>query len=340
MSVFQRTLFILSLAFLPVILPGCSSDTKELLDLVLDDPDQEELDRSRLGINNFFLRPEFGSICQQFLELRDTLGLRFVRVLMAWTDDVQPTPGSTPNFGFFDDIIDCIPSGVDVLVVAAHTPNWMSDASNWTSGGNPRATWVDRWLRVIVERYAGRPGIVGWEVWNEPDLTVVPSDSVLGLEAPENYFELLSFASTVLRNIDPARLIVIAATESIQQDFPNTLNYNRTLRDLGAGSLVDVWNIHYYGEQFERVVQGGGVADFLNSLGMLIWITETGEQGPNQQKSYVRTTIPFLREKIPGIDRVYIYRYGDNAPADLNFGIRTTDPAFPVSDLYIHLRDE
>jgi hypothetical protein len=194
-------------------------------------------------------------------------------------------------------------------------------------------------LRPTVARYANNPAIEAWEVWNEPDLTVVPSDIALGLEDPNNYMQMLAAASNVIRSLDGNALILNAATSSIQQNFPNALNYNKAMKDAGVEGLIDVYNVHYYGTRYESVVTNSGVSDFLNSVTKTIWLTETGETGPNEQLAYVETAWPFLKEKIPGIDRFYYYEYGSTQPLESNYGLRTTDPAFPVSDLYVYLRD-
>lgn len=330
---------ILSLMLIAVSLSfsGCG-DSKELIDNALNPPERKPIDASRTGVNNFFVQREFGSVSAQHSEIKDVLRLKHVRVLFAWTDSTQPTPDSAVNYGFFDQIIDNIPSGQDVLIVLAHTPSWMTNSANWIDG-NPRKTWVERWLKPTVEHFRSKPRIVGWEIWNEPDLTVVASDSVLGLENPSNYLELLTLASTALSRLDPTRLKVIAATESIQQDFPLHLDYNKALKAGGAENLVDVWNIHYYGKAFETVIASGGIADFLNSLIRPIWVTESGEQGPTNQLAYVEQVWPFLQEEVPGIERFYYYEFASTAPLASNYGLKTNDPSQPVSDLYVHLRD-
>ena len=328
----------LTLLLLASLIIGCG-DAKDLIEITLDPPERETIDVSRVGLNNFFVDPQFGSIDQQYAEIRNTLGIRSIRILLAWTDGVQPNPNSSAFYGFYDDILDSVPPGVDIIVVLAHTPNWMFDSNNWI-GGNPTTTWIERWLKPTVTRYRNAPGIIGFEVWNEPDLTVVPSDIVLGLEDADTYFAMLQAGSDAIRSIAPGKLVLNAATQSIQQNFPTTLNYNRRLRDLGAENLVDVWNVHYYGRQFENIITGNGVADFLNSIPRPIWITESGEDGPDQQLAYVETAWPFLRDEIPSIDRIYYYQFGETVtPLELNFGLRTPDPNFPVSDLYVHLRD-
>jgi hypothetical protein len=291
-----------------------------------------------MGVNNFFVNSQFGSISTQYSDIKSNIKLNYVRVLFAWTTEVQPTPNSPINYSFFDNILAGAPAGVDVLVVLSHTPSWMANSANWI-GGNPRVTWIEKWLKPTINRYAGHGRIIGWEVWNEPDLVTVASDAPMDLVNPANYMELLSLGSSYIRQRDPAKLVLNAATSSIQQNYPTLLNYNKDLRDMGAVGLVDIWNVHYYGNQFERVVKGGGVADFLNGLTVPIWITESGAQGPNNQLSYVETAWPFLREKIPGIDRIYYFELNSPQEISVNFGMRTTNPQFPVSDLYIFLRD-
>ena len=86
------------------ILSACDN-TGDLLDLVIDPPGRETIDTSRLGLNNFFVDPEFGNIPQQYAEIQNTLGINSLRILMAWVNEVQPTPNSAPNFSFFDDIV-------------------------------------------------------------------------------------------------------------------------------------------------------------------------------------------------------------------------------------------
>ena len=159
------------------------------------------------------------------------------------------------------------------------------------------------------------------------------------LENSDNYFELLVSGSNSIRQNAPGKLVLNAATVSIQQNFPSTLEYNMRLRDLGAVDLVDIWNIHYYSEAFENVVSSNGVGPFLRSLGRPIWVTESGEQGPNNQLAYAETVWPFLKEEIPQIERFYYFQYGETGPVESNFGLRTTDPSAPVSDLFISLRD-
>jgi hypothetical protein len=322
-------------------LGACSEtdDLKDLLELELDPPDRKTIDHSRMGVNNFFVNSEFGNIPTQYSTIKNTLRLNHVRVLFAWSNDVQRSAAGSPNFNFYDDVIEAIPAGMDVLIVLAHAPDWMGDPSNWTVNGNPRHTWAEKYLRTVVRRYANNPRVVGYEIWNEPDLPVLPADGVMGFSDPENYMDLVRTAAPIIRSEDPSALVLMAATQSIQQNYSATLDYNRALRNAGIQDLVDVYNIHYYGEQYENVIRDDGVEDFLDSISIPIWVTESGEQEPNEQLAYVETAWPFLREKMPQIDRIYYYEFGSPEALENNYGLQTTDPNFPVSDLYIHLRD-
>lgn len=319
------------------LLAGC--DSGGLIGLAFSPPSRKPIDPSITGVNNFFVNREFGNISQQYSDIRDNLKLKYVRVLLAWTDGVQGSPSAAPDYSFYDSILNNIPPGVEVLVVLSHVPNWMTNPANWTSGGDPRRTFVDRWVKPTAQRYANNGRIVGWEIWNEPDNATLDADLALSLEDPAKYVEMLAQASAAIRSIQPRKLVINAATESIQQTFPSHLNYNKKMKEFGAEDYVDVWNVHYYGKGFESVVTSNGVASFLNGISRPIWVTESGEQGPNNQLAYVETAWPFLKDKISNIERFYYYQYSGIEPAAQNYGMRTPDPAFPISDLYIFLQN-
>ncbi|RMG39713.1 MAG: hypothetical protein D6719_12680 [Candidatus Dadabacteria bacterium] len=298
---------------------------------------RKTIDVSQLGINAFGNQAFAGPLCSQYKEIKNVLRLKFVRVLFNWDDNVQPSPQSNPNFSFYDDILDCLPAGVDALVVLAHLPSWMKKSSNWING-NPRETFARKWVRKVAKRYAGDSRIVAFQIWNEPNNVDFSENETIGvLNSPINYVELLALSVNMVEDVDPARRVTNGATTSIAQNFPDSLNYNKAIRDAGGVDLVDFYSIHYYGEAFERF--NLEVKDFLNGLGKPIWVTESGERGVNNQLAYAEKTWPFLRERLPGLRRIYVYRFAENSPSDITFGLKNPDPAFPVSDLYVYLRD-
>lgn len=329
---------ILSL-FLVAALSACNSSSfSDAVDLIEGIP-RKDIDTTRLGTNAFVNDPRFGSPNSQFLEVRDTLRLGFVRVLFAWNDAVQPGHNRTPNFSFYDDIINAVPTGLDVVVVITGVPSWMSEAGNWKEG-NPRTTFVDNWALKVFQRYGTNPRIIAWQIWNEPNMTANPDNTVLDIAlSPANYVEMLARAYSLAKSVNSSKLVLNAATTAINQNFPDTLDYNRAMRDAGAQSFTDRWAIHYYGKQYENVKRSGGVADFLNGLNQGIWITESGAQGVNDQLAYAEQAWPFLMDEVPSIERIYQYQFAEATPADVTYGMKNTDPATPVSDLYVWLRD-
>jgi hypothetical protein len=330
--------FCVSLALLCAMSACNSGSLGDALDLA-DGIARKDIDASKLGVNAFANDARFGTISQQFREVHDTLRLNYVRILFAWNDQVQPTPGAQPNFSFYDDVLAGIPSGVDALVVITGVPSWVSNSANWVEG-NPRTTFVESWVRKVVQRYRNNPRIVGWEIWNEPNMVADPDTTTLDIGVnPVNYVELLARAYSVAKSIAPSKLVLNGATTAINQNYSETLEYNEQMRDAGAQQFLDKWAIHYYGKQYENVQRSGGVKDFLNGLTRGVWITESGAQGVNDQLAYGEQAWPFLLDEIPGIERIYIYQFTEATPSDVTYGLKNLDSSFPVSDLYIWLRD-
>jgi hypothetical protein len=300
---------------------------------------KRSLDYAKLGTNAFVNDQRFGSIKNQYLEVKNTLKLRYVRSLFAWNDQVQPKAGGPIDWSFYDQIARSIPRGLNVMVVLTGVPSWMSDSRNWIEG-NPRKTFVELWLKPVIKRYRRFSAISAWQVWNEPNDENNPNNRIIAvLDSPSGYVEMLGLASSAKRAISPKRRLVVAATTAINQNFPETLDYNRALQQAGAENFLDIWAIHYYGYQIENVLFPGGISDFCSGLKKPIWVTESGEKGVNQQLGYAQRLWPFLLQFIPKIERIYQYQFTEATPANDTYGLRNLTPGFTVSDLYINLRD-
>lgn len=323
-----------------LLISGCGS-LGDVIDVVVDEPDRKEIDTSIMGANAFFNDGRFGSLSSQANEIRNTLRLRRVRVLFAWNDDVQPLPNEPVNFSFYDDILAATgEAGLEVLVILTGVPSWMSDEVNWTSDDNPRKTFVDRWVRKVVNRYKNRSHIVGFEIWNEQNEPNEPDNLVLDIkDKPTNYVEMLCHAYSTIEDLAPSKLVVSGATTAINQNYPSSINYNENMRNAGAEDCADIYAVHIYGKQYENFERSGGVKDFLNGLSRLIWVTETGAQGVNSQLEYAERMYPYLREQIPDIQRIYQYQAFESTPAESTYGLRNLTAGQTLSDLYIYLRD-
>lgn len=319
---------------------ACNSDDIENAIEVAEGVDRKEgsIDRNQLGLNAFGNKTQFGSACEQYADAGNNLGIRYFRILINWNDGVQPSPGSSINYSFYDSLLNCVPAGVDALLVVNGLPSWMNDSANW-QGGNPRTTFVNRWFKPVVDRYAGRGNVIGFQVWNEPNDAGNAENNILGFPAdPVNFVEMQSLAYNLGKE-STGKLIINAATTSIAQNFSATLDYNKALRNAGIEDVTDKFAIHYYGEQFERVIlPSDGVADFLNSVSKPIWITESGRQSASDQLAYAETVWPFLNDKINNLERIYYYQYASASGSD-SFGLRNLSADQGLSSLYVYLRD-
>lgn len=298
------------------------------------------IDTDILGTNAFVNDPQFGTISQQFDEVQNTLGLQYVRVLFNWNDQIQPTPQSPQNFSFYDDIIANIPAGMKAEIILNGLPSWMSSSSNWINN-NPRTTFVQLWVTPVLNRYKGKAQIEAWEIWNEPNMESNQDNTTLAIvDSPQNYVEMLTAAATVVRSTDPGKLVISAATTSINQGWPDAFKYNKGMKSAGAASVADIWGVHYYGKDYFRIFEPGGIKDFLNSLPIPIWFTESGQKGYNEQLQYAQETWPLLQNNIKKTQRIYQYQFTEDTPASSTFGLRNLTPNEEYSNLYNWLKDE
>jgi hypothetical protein len=301
---------------------------------------EKDVPKSKIGMNAFVNDQRFGSIAEQLREVKETLGIPVVRLLFAWNDQVQPSPDTSPNFSFYDEIARTLPPGTKALVVLTGVPSWMHDPAQW-QGGDPRSTFVRRWASRVMRRYRNNRRIVAYQIWNEPNMLENRDNVVLGLaQNPERYVEMLGESRTRIRSFRRRPKIVSAATTAINQNYPATLEYARGMKDAGLEEHCDVVGVHYYGSHLENVLRPDGVEDYIKSLARPVWVTESGQKGIFKQREYVRRFWPFLLENFPNIRLIFYYQFTEDAPPSSTYALKTLIPATPVSDLYIYLRDE
>lgn len=299
----------------------------------------QEIDTSLLGLNAFVNDSRFGTIHEQFQEIKNVLGIRRVRVLFAWNDDVQAHRNAQPDFSFYDEIARSIPRGVEAIAVLTHLPSWMNDQQNWING-DPRKTFARLWVRKVAERYRRKRRIKGFQIWNEPNSPAFLENDLLNLSSdPENYIKLLKHSRRALHRAAPRKLLIMGATTALNQNYPDTLRYNQALVDLGVERLLDVYSFHYYSTHYENLIRPDNIVDFLTSLSLPLWLTEIGERGVNDQKDYFEETLPLLVQLVPGLERYYVYQFAEDSPAESTYGLRNLTPGAELSDFYIYLRD-
>ncbi|MGH7823164.1 MAG: glycosyl hydrolase, partial [Candidatus Binatia bacterium] len=132
-----------------------------------------------------------------------------------------------------------------------------------------------------------------------------------------------------------AARVVGAASLPINTSFPEHLDFNRRMVELGILDFIDIYNIHWYSVQLERLLLG--IEDFLDGIPKPIWCTESGIQGSTRQLGFAEEVFPALDDHLDRLERIYIFTYFDNQPPASTFGLVANDGT--ESDLYQFLRD-
>lgn len=300
-----------------------------LVALKISPPKSKSIDVSKLGVNAFYNDVRYGSIPSQALEIHNSLNIKFQRVLFVWNDDTHKNQDAEINFAHIRKVVDSQPEGAKLLVVVYGVPDWAV-----TNGAN---AFVEMFRQLCLE-FKDNPTVEGYQIWNEPEMESVDFNHKMQVvDSPVNYFNLLGECYKISKMVDPDKIVTNAATRSINQNFPKPLEYNKRLVSLGIENIVDVYSIHWYGEQFEKLYQPPGILDFLNKLNKPIWMTESGESGLSQLK-YCSTTWPYLFKKIKKLERVYHYIYHEASDANIQFGMKAfVNGELDVSDLFVYL---
>lgn len=319
-----------ALVLLVVVSCGFIDDARDLGRIVFGSGGS--IPREELGVVNEFVPNPIGDAAAQGMDIRTTLNLRHVRTTFFFDDGFLASEGAQPNFARFDAIVNAIPEGVDLLPILAYAPQWLANRPDW------KAVFIERYVTPVLDRYGRDPRIGGWEIWNEPDGFCngnVAPPGVLDCSA-EDYVDLVARVAPVVRARSNAP-IVGAATTSINQSFPDNLDFNRDMVRAGLLELIDVYNFHWFSVQLENLALG--VSDFLNGTAKQVWCTESGRQGVTRQLDYAEEVFPVLEDHVERLDRIYIFTYFEgDVPASDTFGLVASDGT--LSDLYVFLRDD
>jgi len=288
-----------------------------------------KLDKKKVALNCFFNQPLFqkDNIKQQADDVKNNLGVDTVRVLFHWNEAIQPSQSSPIAFGFYDEILSSLPKGLKALVIVNGSPNWLENIPN------PRKHFMN-YCHKIIDRYKSNDSVIGFEIGNEPNTSMFHENEVYAFVGkPAFYFEVLHEVYLYAKKVAPDKLIVAAATTSIIQDFPKSLNYHKKLSDWHEEDFCDVFAIHYYGNNPWGLLKPNGVLDFLQSLKKPIWVTEVGCEDGNKHISYLNKHMGFLVDKVPQIEKVFWYHYD----GEDNYCLRYADGR--VSYLYTYLKE-
>ena len=178
----------------------------------------------------------------------------------------------------------------DIMMVLGTTPEWAARDFTDTvyppypgahSAPKDFADW-DNWVTAVVSRYKGR--ITSYEIWNEANL----ADFFSG--TPEEIAELTARAYEIIKDIDPAA-IVVSASPALRLTKAFDKFYPAYLKALAAKDWpIDVLAIHTYptgeGDPVARGVLIDIVKKVITAAGapadMPLWDTELnyGLAGP------------------------------------------------------------
>lgn len=295
-------------------------------------PKKKDIDLQWFGVNAFFNQPSLGTMQEQADDISKTLGVKHIRILVQWNDHSQPSRLDEIKPDFSDAILKNISDDTQVIMVITGEPSWLFEIHD-----TERIRYFVRFCRKIMEHYKDDHRVVGYQIGNEPNNTDFTENRLLGFRNPDLYLQALAQAYKISKEIDSNKLILMAATTSIVQNYPDTLNYNKTLLENKVEKFCDVYCIHYYGDRnFINLMRPGGAFQFLKEIKNDIWVTEVGENVFNEHLDYARVMMPFLISKIPNIKRFYWYQY-DGGGTTETFGLRNTTGAF--SRLYAYLKN-
>jgi hypothetical protein len=240
-------------------------------------------------------------------------GLDVVRFDVSWKNS-EPQPGQYAYLDKLDAILDgATARDIRVVITVAETPDW-------ANGG--RGTWVPpddpsdyaRFVAMLAARYAGK--VIGWEVWNEPDLGLFWQPK----PDPLAYTRLLIRAAAAIRAADPGATVVGDGVT-----FGNT-TFLDTMYDAGAHGSFDVLAVHPYTltrspddtrdryHSFTRILDD--VRATMTSRGdrtVPVWITEFGwavvgvnAVSTQARVAYLRRTVDLVRDR-PWVQMLSIY---------------------------------
>jgi hypothetical protein len=290
---------------------------------------KRDLDKRLLGLNAFANEPNFGRVEDQYKEAREVLGIKNFRVLFYWSEDMQPNILAPKFYGFYDDIVRSLPRSENIAVVTG--------LPLWSLNGDSEviiARFLNDYLRPTVRRYRRSSKIKYWQIWNEPNNESFRENNVIGVtRAPLKYVDLLRRAKKIVRRLTRRGRVVMGATTSILQNFPETLEYNKALVANDIKEVTHSYAVHFYGENFQNFLLG--VDDFLKDLQLPILVTEIGARGSNDHENYIRGMVPYLKSNYPRMGNFYLYQFTEFTPGNETFGLKHKGG---VSTLYNYLR--
>jgi Cellulase (glycosyl hydrolase family 5) len=235
----------------------------------------------------------------------------------------------TYNWNKADSFFDvAIAADARVLIVLSNGPAWACPGGPNFPISPSRITDYAAWCTAVAGRYGAYPGIVGYEVWNEPNL---------GSNGPwtaAEYKAALLPAAAAIRSVVPSAVIAGPVLAGTAGDSGWTSFTKPLVNDPDVSTAIDVFSGHTYCRPFmPEVGDGRGPIDDRLSDGNInlasvgwtkpVWITEGGYPTPpattsnivsleDQARFLVRMAI-LVRSHA---DKFFVFHLYDSGPLD------------------------
>jgi hypothetical protein len=227
---------------------------------------------------------------------------------------------------------------VQILMALTYTPQWASSTPDAKTDSQPGISGVPRdmedwrnFVRTVGTRYKGR--IQQYEIWNEPNRPQSWAGDV------DTMIAMTRDASSILKEIDPANMIVAPAPEE-EKGLPWL---NEFLRK-GGGQYVDVISYHFYvgpnppEAQAALIHKVRRAMDEYHVSDKQLWDTEAGWHDPRPFPSdelaaaYVARS--FILHWAAGVSRLYWYAWDNHAWTSLELTEKDNTTLRPAGKAY------
>lgn len=247
-----------------------------------------------------------------------------------------------PDFRNYDEVVEAAVSlGLPFVLTMAYVPDaWVE--KHGTTGW--QRVWIERYLLESVRRYAGKPGLLGMEIWNEPS-QLNWSERYKARDLFPNadaYLDFLRKCEEAVRQAGSGVKLIAASPVNLLEAEETNLRYALDLAErLPSGVGL---GLHLYGTNLFRLITYGRRVRSALREGAEVFITEFGD-GDRENHLFVYHWMRPLLEVLLQPKAIFWYRLiASNEEKDsrshalLTYGENPYHP--DETPLYKHLKEE
>ncbi len=212
---------------------------------------------------------------------------------------------------------------------------------------DPNKLTLPLWEKIVdcvSKRYKGK--VKAYEIWNEPTVPDFKFAGGLANGTPENYFQMLKSAHTIIKRNDPAAIVVglggvevFVGGEGAEARLAESKAFSQRVIALGGKSYADAISVHGYSwDVCSATVWDAytkNTLEYKAAWGKDVWMTETGQRSDQsadptctQSKYYDYAYAAYINA---GVKKVFAYAlYNESAKRDvpaakLSYGVAGKD---------------